>query len=171
MGRYSHCVLHGLNVFMFHGEYIQTPKAMIPLCRLRFIAVLLPGTFRWGTPGLHHEPTHPQRGDAHDAEAKRSGYSQLDWRITILKGVCVCSVGKLWVLHLLMIIQHIMKLVYCVAVRPVASSGWTDPTGAMLIGCQRSPIAPQMLRTAWKCWHLVRTKQVQLNGRHINTVM
>lgn len=37
------------------------------------------------------------------------------------------------------------------SVRLVALSGWMDPTGAMLTGCQGSPITQQMWRTVWRC--------------------
>lgn len=42
------------------------------------------------------------------------------------------------------------------SVRRVALSGWMDPTGAMLIGCQGSPTTQQLWRTVWKCWVGVR---------------
>lgn len=43
--------------------------------------------------------------------------------------------------------------------RPIASSGWTVPTGAMTIGCQESPITQPVWRTVWRCWRLVRVSR------------
>lgn len=43
--------------------------------------------------------------------------------------------------------------------RPIASSGWTVPTGAMTIGCQESPITQPAWRTVWRCCRLVRVSR------------
>lgn len=53
------------------------------------------------------------------------------------------SVSTLHLIHLLLF------------VRPVALSGWMDPSGAMLIGCRGNPITLQTSRSVWKCCHRV----------------
>ncbi|KAG7238784.1 hypothetical protein INR49_030328 [Caranx melampygus] len=49
--------------------------------------VLLPVTFHWWSPGLHHEPTSPQRGDGHDSADKWVTYTHLGWRTPIFNGL------------------------------------------------------------------------------------
>lgn len=48
-----------------------------PVLCLYFIAVLLPGSFPWWSPGLHHQPTHPPEANEVDPGSKRVVHTHL----------------------------------------------------------------------------------------------
>lgn len=121
------------------------------------IPVLLPRTFPWWPPGLHHQPVHPQKADESDTMAEWGVHTHLGRRAEIFGGVYVATGhlrGPLPILCFWMT-NDLMWLLR----RPIASSGWTVPTGAMTIGCQESPITQPVWRTAWRCCRMVRVSR------------